>query len=556
MKKILSVALVLVMLLSVFSITASAEAVVYSGYYDAEIDDLYYYLYEDGEYSEAYVVGYELDTSNNFAPAGALTIPEAVTYRGDTYTVTAIDVGAFYQSLFTSITLPSTISYIADGAFMSSDYLAQVNIPDACYFNYFGDMVFMGTPFEAEIYSKDETLFGQNVLFSYIGNAEEYVIPENVDLIAPNAFFMSGVKSVVINENITEIPYCAFASCRNLTSVTLSDSVEYISEGAFKDCTSLETFTLTDNVTSLGVDCFANSGLKSIHLGQAAYSIAGAFRGCNSLETITIDEENTALLTDGNAIYFRTTFIFDMFDSSYDLGYILAYYLPSKAQGTVTLIDEVSMIDVYAFYGCTGLKEVNAGSLMAIYTDAFANSGIEKINATSIDWVYDGAFKNCKNLTDIDLSTTDYIGIGAFENCTALTDVKFKSSITDIGAKAFANTGLTEVVIYGEDCYIEEGAFMNCENLKSVRLEEGVYYIGMNAFLNCPDLETIYLSKTIKSIEDNAFNGCDNVTFEVIKGTTAHKYIKNQTDYNFEVVGNYSFFQRIIDFFRSLFGLN
>ena len=498
-------------------------------------------------------MGYELDTSNNFAPAGALTIPETVTYRGDTYTVTAIDVGAFYQSLFTSITLPSTISYIADGAFMSSDYLAQVNIPEECYFYYFGDSVFTGTPFEAEIYSKDETIFGQNVLYSYIGNAEEYVIPENVDLIAPKAFFMSGIKSVVFNDNIVEIPSYAFASCRNLTSVTLSDSIEYIGEGAFKDCTSLESFTLTDYVMSLGYDCFANSGLKAIHLGQAAYNITGAFKDCKSLETITVADDNTALSTDGKAVYFKTNF---MFDESMDLGYMLEYYIPGEAQGTVTLRPDVNMIAAYAFYGCKDLKEVKGEEIIAIDGGAFANSGIEKFSADMLMYVFDGAFRNCKNLTDIDLSLADYIGSGAFEDCTSLTDVEFKSTVSEIGAKAFANTGLTEVVIYGEDCYIEEGAFMNCENLKSVRLEEGVYYIGMNAFLNCPDLETIYLSKTIKSIEDNAFNGCDNVTFELTKGTTAYKYIKNQTDYNFEVVGNYSFFQRIIDFFRSLFGLN
>ena len=214
------------------------------------------------------------------------------------------------------------------------------------------------------------------------------------------------------------------------------------------------------------------------------------------------------------------------------------------------------MISAYAFYGCKDLKEVDAGTLVAIDEAAFANSGIEKLSATMLMFVYDNAFRNCKNLTEINLLTATFIGAGAFENCTSLTDVEFSSSIREIGGKAFANTGLTDVVIYGEDCYVEEGAFMNCQNLESARLEEGVYYVGMNAFLNCPKLETIYLSKTVKEFEDNAFNGCDNVTFQVTKNTTAYKYIKNNTDFNFEVVGNYSLWQRILDFFRSLFGLN
>jgi len=163
MKKILSVALVLIMMLSVLSVTASAEAVVMAGYYDAEINDLYYVLYEGEDYAEAYVVGYEADL-DNIEPAGALTIPETVTYQGNEYTVTGVESEAFYQSLFTSITLPDTINYMGDYAFSTCDYLENVVIPEDCHFDYFGMNVFTTTPFEAEIYSKDETIFGENVL--------------------------------------------------------------------------------------------------------------------------------------------------------------------------------------------------------------------------------------------------------------------------------------------------------------------------------------------------------------------------------------------------------
>ena len=64
------------------------------------------------------------------------------------------------------------------------------------------------------------------------------------------------------------------------------------------------------------------------------------------------------------------------------------------------------------------------------------------------------------------------------------------------------------------------------------------------------------MSKTVKAFEENAFNGCDNVTFELVKGTDAYDYIDDNTDFNIEAVGRYSLWQRIIDFFRALFGLD
>lgn len=544
MKKLLSVCLVLVMLLSAFGITASAEAIVVDDY-TTKVGDIYYYIEGD----EAYIVGYELDSETE--PQGAVSIPETIRYRGNNYVVTAVIEEAFYRSTFTKITLPSTIYYIGDYAFGDSFYLEKVVIPNDCYFYYFGGDVFTGAPFEAEIYSQDETVFGQNVLYSYIGNGNPYVMPDSIEIIAPKCFFMSGIKSVVISGNVTEIPYCAFASCRNLTSVDIPDNVEIVGDGAFKDCTKLQTVTLGDSVRKLGFDCFANSGIKSLHLGQEVYSVFGAFRGCKSLEKITVDPGNTALKTDGKALYFNTNFIMNGVGE----GYILAYYFPTKAVGKVKLVDDVIMIGPYAFYGCDKLDEVVADETSAIDTGAFSNSSIKKFTGGNLTTIWDSAFKNCYNLTDIDLTYVESIENAAFENCTALTEVEFCEDIYNIGTLAFSNTGLKEVTIYGDDCEIKEAAFKGCQNLESVTLEEGVYQIGMDAFLNCPKLETIYLSKTVEKFDHQAFNGCDDVTFEVIRGTAAYKYITNETDFDYEVVGRYSFLQKIIDFFRALFGI-
>ncbi|MBR5246510.1 MAG: leucine-rich repeat domain-containing protein [Clostridia bacterium] len=549
MKKILSVCLVLLMALSVFSITVSAEGVVSIGYYDAKIGDLYYCFYEDEADTVAYVVGYEID-ADNIAPAGAITVPKTVTYKGEEYTVVGIEDEAFCMSLFTSVTLPSTITYIGDYAFSTCDYLEDVVIPDDCKFNYFGLNVFTTTPFEAKIYSKDETIFGQNVLYSYIGSGNEYVVPANIEIIANHCFFMSGIKNVILNDKIEEIPAYAFASCRNLKSIQIPDNVTIISTGAFKDCSNLESVTLGKGVSRIGVEAFSNTKLKTIHLGANVYDITGAFKDCKTMESITVDVANTALITDGSAIYLKSSFLIGGLAG--EDGLILEYYLPNKAQGKITIKSAVKAIGAYAFYNCKDLKEVSANKILYVDSNAFAGSGIEKFSGNSALIIFNNAFRNCNNLADVSMDSAYYIGDGAFKYCTALKNVQFADDIYYIGGESFANTGVTSITVSGDECEIGEGAFKDCQELKSVRLEDGVETVGKNAFLGCPELETIYISKTVKGFDENAFNGCENVLFQIIDGSRGHKFIKN-LGYDFETVGRLSFLERISAFFENLF---
>ncbi len=553
MKKVLSIFLTLIIMLAVFPIPASAEAVVLGGYADMLYGGLYYVI--DDESNTAEVVGYELRDEET--PAGEIAIPNAVTKNGVSYNVTSIGIGAFYQSLYTKITVPSSVTAIWDSAFAASIYLENVNVNGNCVFDYIGSSLFMGTQYEAQIYENDVTYLGKNVLYKYNGNGE-FTIPDNITLVAPQAFMWSDVEKVVFNNNIAEIPEYCFESCNNLTNVVFTDSIVYVGEGAFKNCTSLENITLGKNVATLSLDCFANTKIKSIYLSTSIYEIAGAFRNCNTLETVTVDPGHSMLFVNNNRIYKKSTFLGINENGDLDNieGVAIVYSNPKHTLGKVTLPNDVMLIDDYAFYGCKDLEELYCNKLMSVGIEAFRNSGIKVFNAKGMlenDYLISyGAFANCSNLTTINLENAAAIGNSAFENCTSLVDVKLNDYLSYIGAKAFANTGIREITI--KNCTIEEGAFMNCKNLEKVTIGEGVTEIYKNAFLGCPNLKEISISKDVTYIDENAFNGCDNVTFKLIKGSKAYKYIKNNTKFNFEVVGRYTLWQRIIDFFRSIFG--
>ena len=65
-------------------------------------------------------------------PTGDLTIPESVTFRGLSFSVTSIGKGAFeYCGGLKSVTIPNSVTSISDGSFSACSGLTSVTIPNS-----------------------------------------------------------------------------------------------------------------------------------------------------------------------------------------------------------------------------------------------------------------------------------------------------------------------------------------------------------------------------------------------------------------------------------------
>ena len=86
--------------------------------------------------------------------------------------------------------------------------------------------------------------------------------------------------------------------------------------------------------------------------------------------------------------------------------------------------------------------------------------------------------------------------------------VRIENGITNIGAAAFKGCeNLTRVEIPASVSEIGDSAFDHCKNLKSVALPPQLTRIGAGAF-NCSGLESVSIPGTVSSIGDDAFNYC------------------------------------------------
>jgi len=148
---------------------------------------------------------------------------------------------------------------------------------------------------------------------------------------------------------------------------------------------------------------------------------------------------------------------FEVFSESEKTCSVYGYYSGSKyytsisttTKGEVTIPEtvngySVTIIDSYAFYGCSGLTSVT-----------IPNSVTSIVNS-------------------------------AFAGCSGLTSVTIPNSVTSIGDLAFAGcSGLTSVTIPNGVTYISYAAFYGCSGLISVTIPNSVKNIGFSAFYEC-----------------------------------------------------------------------
>lgn len=161
------------------------------------------------------------------------------------------------------------------------------------------------------------------------------------------------------------------------------------------------------------------------------------------------------------------------------------------------------------------------------------------------------------NLTKFTASSTlKTIGWDVFSGTRSLTEVNLNDGLEAVNHSAFANTGITSIVLpdnvtWGGDCFagcsqlvgtlvipggskFEDGhnATFHGIGADTVIIEEGVTWIPNGAFNGCANLKRVYLPKSVVQIGDthetapgiyyDSFDPCMIVGY---KGTAAEQYV-------------------------------
>ena len=98
------------------------------------------------------------------------------------------------------------------------------------------------------------------------------------------------IKSVVVEDGITNVPACAFMNYPNLEKVVLPASVKTIEQYAFQDCRMLKEVIMQNGVEVIEKNAFCGcQRLASALLPNTVKDIEeSAFRKCGALQSVVI----------------------------------------------------------------------------------------------------------------------------------------------------------------------------------------------------------------------------------------------------------------------------
>lgn len=273
-------------------------------------------------------------------------------------------------------------------------------------------------------------------------------------------------EKMTLDNIVTDIAASVFAE-KTIIKEVHAPSVKKIEAGAFKGATSLKTVELGETVPTVAADAFEGTSRdkdlivpKDAREKYKEFAFNHGFKTINGTEAYPIPEgiriEGTELMR-----------------------------VPDSFKGTLELPPSITKIHTGAVQRYSALKSIIGIGVVEIAGSAFRNvSGLTDVNFPKLNKIGDNAFQGCSNLKTVHAPLVEIIGRGAFQECKSLVEVNFPKLKTIPQGVFSARDGKLERIVLSDVTMIDDNAFANQTNVKSLELGAVPPTLSAQAFIS------------------------------------------------------------------------
>ena len=204
---------------------------------------------------------------------------------------------------------------------------------------------------------------------------------------------------------------------------------------------------------------------------------------------------------------------------------------PSPVEDFEYVVTEENTIKITKYIGTADTvvipSDIDGLTVTEIGAVAFENAAVtEVLLPKSLTQIGTSAFAGCTALKHITIPS-DCLTLyshAAFYG-SGLESVTFAEGVSYIPETCFAGTQLTEVILPSTVKTIAWQAFSGCENLKKVKLNDGLETIEQCAFSVNPQLTEIVIPASVTSLSEYAFVKTDNLTAVKFEGNAPAEFL-------------------------------
>ena len=408
------------------------------------------------------------------------------------YTVPGEDLAA-YEALLEGTVLAGGARQSASRAIPEADF--DFDPSSGTLKGYTGDAAYVIVP--ETIGGVPVTAIGDKAFFGDKGVIRAD-LPEGLERIGEQAFYVSALVDVRLPESLKSIGYRAFNAAK-LVRLELPGGLREIGEEAFVS-TALESLSLPEGITALPARAFArNSSLGTVYFPSTLISLGEeAFADCDRLDYLVFDGQTMPSMGAG---------VFE--------------HCPIEDIDIAWNADKLQVEEARAAFAAAGLPMDSAYIWRANRADELPyplEGEFTFDDATGAVTSYQGDVQEMTMYwnfwgEDGELYAVRELGAGLFESSSLRRFfVPHTDQLSVIGDRAFAGSELEEIYLFDSVTWIGASAFADCDNLTGIVIPASVEYIGAGAFEGCEALSEVIFLGGAPRIEEDAFKGCTALT--------------------------------------------